>query len=77
MSGGSYYYKGEWETIDHFLLSEGLFNGRDWNFAGCLVLNRTPFTTSSGIPNAYVPRSGRGLSDHLPLLLYLERSAGE
>jgi hypothetical protein len=72
MNGGSYLYKGEWETIDHFMLSEGLFSGRGWNYAGCRVLNHEPFITSSGVPNAYIPRHGRGLSDHLPLLLSLE-----
>ena len=71
ITGGSFYYKGGWETIDHFLLSEGLFNGSGWVYEGCQVLNHAPFATSEGIPNAYVPRTGRGLSDHLPLLLYL------
>jgi endonuclease/exonuclease/phosphatase family metal-dependent hydrolase len=74
MPGGSYYYKGEWETIDHFLLSGALFNGDGWNYSGCKVLDHEPFTTSSGVPNAYIPKSGRGLSDHLPLLLYLRYS---
>jgi hypothetical protein len=71
MIDGSYFYKGEWETIDHFLLSDALFGGSGWSYAGCQVLNREPFTSSSGAPAAYVPRHGRGLSDHLPLLLYL------
>ena len=71
MTEGSYYYKGAWETIDHFLLSEGLFDGVGWNFAGCRVLNHAPFTGSDGTPNTYNPRSGRGLRDHLPLILYL------
>jgi endonuclease/exonuclease/phosphatase family metal-dependent hydrolase len=72
MTDGSYYYKGGWETIDHFLLSDGLFDGAGWDFAGCRVLNHAPFTGADGAPNTYVPRSGRGLSDHLPLLLYLQ-----
>ena len=72
MKGGSFYYKDEWETIDHFLLSDGLFNGEGWEYAGCEAVNHAPFTGTSGKPNTYVPRSGRGLSDHLPLLLYLK-----
>jgi endonuclease/exonuclease/phosphatase family metal-dependent hydrolase len=71
LSEGSYYYKGEWETIDHFLLSKALFGVSSWRFSDCWVLNEEPFTTSQGTPNAYVPRSGRGLSDHLPLMLHL------
>ena len=69
---GSYYYKGDWETIDHFLLSDALFDGLAWDYAGFNVLNMEPFTSSKGTPNAYVPRQGRGLSDHLPLLLHLK-----
>ena len=68
---GSYYYKGDWETIDHFLLSEGLFDGMGWEYEDCRALNYAPFTASDGAPAVYVPRSGRGLSDHLPLVLYL------
>jgi len=76
MSDGSYYYRDEWETIDHFLLSEALFSGTGWNFASCRVLNQEPFTGSDGKPKPYVPRIGRGLSDHLPLLLCL-RDGGD
>jgi len=71
LSDGSYYYKGEWETIDHFLLSKALFGSSPWRFSDCWVLNKEPFTTSKGIPNTYTPKSGNGLSDHLPLMLYL------
>jgi hypothetical protein len=68
---GSYFFRGEWETIDHFLLSQGLFSGSGWEYDGFRVLNQAPFTGPDGTPDSYVPRSGRGLSDHLPLLLYL------
>jgi endonuclease/exonuclease/phosphatase family metal-dependent hydrolase len=71
MDSGSYYYRDDWETIDHFLLSDALFSGSFWDFAGCQVLNFAPFTKASGAPDSYVPRNGRGLSDHLPLLLSL------
>ena len=74
LTDGSYYYKDSWETIDHVLLSDALFNGQGWEYAGCRVLNQTPFTASSGTPYTYVPRSGRGLSDHLPLLVHLRYS---
>ena len=77
MTGGSYYYSGGWETIDHFLLSDSLFDDSGWEFSAGLVLDHEPFTVSGGTPNTYVPRYGRGLSDHLPLLLYLRDVAGE
>ena len=75
--GGSYYFRNRWETIDHFLLSESLFDGAGWEFAGSSVLNHAPFTGPDGTPNSYVPRTGRGLSDHLPLLLYLRDAGGD
>jgi endonuclease/exonuclease/phosphatase family metal-dependent hydrolase len=69
---GSYRYKNEWETIDHFLLSGPFFDKRNWEFDACAVLHREPFTTATGSPNSYNPRTGHGLSDHLPLLLTLK-----
>jgi endonuclease/exonuclease/phosphatase family metal-dependent hydrolase len=72
LSEGSYYYKGEWETIDHFLLLKALFGSSPWRFSDCRVLNQEPFTTTKGVPSAYVHRTGRGLSDHLPLMLRLK-----
>ena len=69
---GSYSYKNEWETIDHFLLNGPFFDKRDWEFGACEVLRREPFTTAAGAPNSYNPRTGHGLSDHLPLLLTLK-----
>jgi endonuclease/exonuclease/phosphatase family metal-dependent hydrolase len=68
---GSYYYRDNWETIDHFLLSEALFDNRGWDYETCLVLNMPPFTNAKALPYQYVPRNGFGLSDHLPLMLFL------
>ncbi|MDR2073148.1 MAG: endonuclease/exonuclease/phosphatase family protein, partial [Spirochaetaceae bacterium] len=68
---GSYYYNGTWETIDHFLLNAALFNKRGWEYGGFLVLAESPFTGTGGIPHAYNPRTGTGLSDHLPIMLSL------
>jgi endonuclease/exonuclease/phosphatase family metal-dependent hydrolase len=71
LENGSYYYQNAWETIDHFLLSAQLFDGADWEFETALVLNQPPFGSKDGRPTAYNPRTGAGLSDHLPLLLFL------
>jgi len=71
LTGGSYLFRDQWETIDHILLSEKLFDSSGWEFYGCRVLNHPPFVTAAGIPDSYNPVSGRGLSDHLPLLLKL------
>ena len=73
LRNGSYYYRNEWETIDHFLLSEQFFDRQGWDFDSCRVLAQEPFVDGEGIPGEYNPRTGNGLSDHLPLLLVLAR----
>jgi len=72
-ASGSYYYKNNWETIDHFLLSPQFFNGTGWNFENARILNFPPFAGAKGIPAAYNPKTGSGMSDHLPLLLLLKK----
>ncbi|MDR1212271.1 MAG: endonuclease/exonuclease/phosphatase family protein [Spirochaetaceae bacterium] len=67
LDGGSYYYKNSWETIDHILLSAEWFDSSGWEFSDCAVIRGDPFTGASGLPAAYNPRTGYGLSDHLPL----------
>jgi hypothetical protein len=71
LKNGSYYYKGNWETIDHFLMTSQLFNKTGWEYENCVVIDYPPFTNSGGHPVAYNPKTGKGLSDHLPLLLTL------
>ncbi|MDR2717538.1 MAG: endonuclease/exonuclease/phosphatase family protein [Treponema sp.] len=73
LQDGSYYYKNDWETIDHFLLSPQLFNESGWGFESCEVVNSPPFVSAKGFPVAYNPRTGSGMSDHLPLLLLLKK----
>jgi endonuclease/exonuclease/phosphatase family metal-dependent hydrolase len=70
---GSYHYRDAWETIDHFLLSKGFFDGQGWEFDTCEAPYTEPFTNDQGIPQAYNPRTGSGVSDHLPLLLKIKR----
>jgi endonuclease/exonuclease/phosphatase family metal-dependent hydrolase len=69
---GSYMYKGSWETIDHFLLSGGLFDETGFSYAGFSVINRDFMTTDDGVPRRWNREYLSGYSDHLPLLLELE-----
>jgi endonuclease/exonuclease/phosphatase family metal-dependent hydrolase len=71
LKNGSYFYSGEWETIDHFLLNGGLFDKRGLEFKDCFVMDTEPFVNSRGEPCLYNPRTGAGLSDHLPLVMTL------
>jgi endonuclease/exonuclease/phosphatase family metal-dependent hydrolase len=68
---GSYYYNEQWETIDHFLFNGAAFDKSGWDFAGFRAVGDYPFSGENGLPNAYVPWTGNGLSDHLPLLAWL------
>jgi endonuclease/exonuclease/phosphatase family metal-dependent hydrolase len=74
LKGGSYFYQNAWETIDHFLLSEAFFDASGWEFDSACAADQSPFTNNRGIPYSYNPRTGSGLSDHLPLVLTLKRT---
>ena len=69
---GSYYYKGNWETIDHFLISHHFFNNTGLEYESAFVADFEPFANHDGIPVSYSQRTGNGLSDHLPLMIYLK-----
>lgn len=76
--GGSYYYQGAWETIDHFLVDPGIVEdsaaydaGLGLVYAGFLVFRGDKLVDREGRPERYVQRSSWGYSDHLPLVLSL------
>jgi len=73
---GSYFYQGEWETMDHILLSAGLFDSRGFHYhPGRFAVIRLPFLLKkNGTPRKWTMSGGRGYSDHLPLLLTLDES---
>jgi endonuclease/exonuclease/phosphatase family metal-dependent hydrolase len=71
LDGGTYYYRENWESIDHFFLSGAFFDGRSWDYGGVKVLKGAPWTGSNGTPQSFNPQTGNGLSDHVPLRLTL------
>ncbi|MCL2720275.1 MAG: endonuclease/exonuclease/phosphatase family protein [Treponema sp.] len=77
LKNGSYFYRNSWETIDHFLVSGHFFNKSLWLYEKTIVINFEPFANFDGIPVPYNPRTGNGLSDHLPLLLTLKFVNGD
>jgi len=70
---GSYFYKYNWETIDHFLVSGHFFNNSGLEYEKSMIVNTSHFVNANGLPVPYNSRTGRGLSDHLPLLLLLKK----
>lgn len=70
--GGSYMYQSAWEQIDHILLGEGFFDGRGLEYSSFEVVDEPFLFTEGGFPFSWSSRTGRGYSDHLPLLLRLD-----
>ncbi len=67
---GSYFYRERWERLDHAFLFPG-----DTEVVGRMeVGSGSLLTDPEGRPRRYDPRSGRGVSDHLPILIELSRS---
>jgi endonuclease/exonuclease/phosphatase family metal-dependent hydrolase len=67
---GTYFYRGRWERLDHAFLVPATteVTGRILVGAGDRLVD------AEGVPRRYDPRTGYGLSDHLPLLIELSRS---
>ncbi|MCF7913977.1 MAG: endonuclease/exonuclease/phosphatase family protein [Spirochaetaceae bacterium] len=66
---GSYAYRSEWETIDHFLLSPALFDNSGMEFEQFEVIQSEQLLKEDGYPKRWIPQLESGYSDHLPLLL--------
>lgn len=65
---GTYWYRGEWERLDHaFLLADEEYGGR-------IDVGRwQELLEPDGTPARYDPRRGRGYSDHLPIRVTVTR----
>lgn len=70
---GSYCYRGMWERIDHVLLSDACFDGWGLEYSGFSPVAPEYAVSAEGFPIGYSARTGRGFSDHLPLLVSFER----
>ncbi len=68
---GSYYFRGEWEKIDHFLLSSHFLDGKEIDVADFTVCSDEFLLYPDGSPKRWNRERGEGYSDHLPLLLKL------
>lgn len=58
---GSYYYKENWERIDHIFTNDSV---KILSFEPCA---ESPWLNDFGEPDSYKIYNGRGYSDHLPL----------
>jgi len=72
---GSYAWQGDWLTVDHMLLSAGLFDRLGFTYRrSSFTALKMPFLLDErGLPRRWTDRGGRnGFSDHLPILLALD-----
>ncbi len=66
---GSYWYRENWEAIDHFFFSPSLGDGEGDEVTRFAPVAEPPLVDVDGLPARYELYSGRGYSDHLPLTL--------
>lgn len=70
---GSYVYNDSWETIDHILLNSSMFNDKGFEYKSFSVIDDDYLLNTWGTPLSWKTQIGYGYSDHLPILLILER----
>jgi endonuclease/exonuclease/phosphatase family metal-dependent hydrolase len=68
---GSYWFDGRWEAIDH------VFHSREsetaYRASSFRPLSSPPLTDAEGHPERYEVFSGKGYSDHLPLIIAFDK----
>jgi len=78
-AAGSYKYQGQWDLIDHILITNDWLKSKEYNFEHKII--DLPFLlesdkTSSGFKpkRTYAgPRYIGGISDHLPVIITIEK----
>lgn len=69
---GSYFFKNEWEAIDHFFYSDNLSDGKGLDIDSFTVAAKPPLIKKDGSPNRFFVFNGKGYSDHLPIGISLK-----
>ena len=70
---GSYYYDEKWETIDNCFLDQTLYDNHGWELEDFTVVAKPPLVDSKGIPARFELYTGKGYSDHLPLVMRFQK----
>lgn len=72
-AGGSYRYGGLWERIDHLLWNAPLNDGRGWDVVDFELWDAPLALDEWGAPLSFDAEGLTGYSDHLPLIIRLEK----
>ena len=67
LSGGTYYFEGQWERLDNILLSSSFFDGEGIEYEGTTIIKGGDSIDCSGRPLKYDKSTGKGMSDHFAL----------
>jgi endonuclease/exonuclease/phosphatase family metal-dependent hydrolase len=71
-NSGSYFYDGNWETIDQFFIGSRGFDNKGLEYSGFQTVELDINTTAEGFPARWYTTSGDGCSDHFPIMLKLK-----
>lgn len=69
---GSYFYRDEWEAIDHIFFSKALKNDDGLELVDFAPIAVEPLIKEDGKPNLFQVYNGKGYSDHLPICAVLD-----
>lgn len=69
---GTYFYKGEWSSIDQIMGNSYLFDESGLEFSNFDIVNDGMLLTSSGIPYRWEVKGLCGISDHLPIVMTIK-----
>lgn len=76
-TNSSYNYRGGWTRLDHIVVTGHLLmgEGTEWRLVreSTRTFNMAPLVQPNGQPAEYNPSTSMGYSDHLPVLVDLER----
>lgn len=70
---GSYFYRSEWEKIDHIFVNEPIIDPTQKpNLIRCEIPEYDFMVNRNGKPRSFSTKTFTGVSDHFPLLIELE-----
>lgn len=69
---GTYFYNGEWSSIDQIMGNVFLIDDSGLDFKSFKIVNNSMLLTSAGIPYRWEIQGLCGISDHLPVTMTLQ-----
>lgn len=67
LTGGTYFYEGEWEKLDNILLNSFFFDGSGIEYEESRIVKGMDSSDYAGRPIKYDKSTGKGMSDHFAI----------